>query len=165
MSVDHLHFIFASFCKVVSDFLFLFKIQVMAELKTKATKEVVGDFLNKISDDEIRKDCFEIAKMMEEITKDKPAMWGTSIVGFGQYRYKYPSGREGDWFKVGFSPRKQNISLYTMCDFNRSKDLMAKLGKHKAGKGCLYIKRLEDIDRNVLKQIIKQATEFLLYKN
>jgi hypothetical protein len=115
---------------------------VAAEAKTKPTKEKVSDFLNKVSDATRREDCFAVARMMEEITGEKPQMWGPSIVGFGTWHYKYASGHEGDWPVAAFSPRKQDLTLYLMPGFENRGELMSKLGKHKTGKSCLYIKRL-----------------------
>jgi hypothetical protein len=133
----------------------------MAELKTKERKASVEKFINSVKDDQQREDSFKILKMMKQITKAEPKMWGTSMIGFGNYHYKYASGREGDWFLTGFSPRKQNISLYIMADINKYKDLLSKLGKHKTGKGCLYINKLEDIDVEVLKELITTSTKKL----
>ena len=127
----------------------------MAEMKTKATNESVKDFLNKISDEERRADCFQVAKIMEEVTGEKPKMWGPSIVGFGSYHYKYASGREGDWPMMGFSPRKKDLTLYIMMGFEKHADLMEKLGKHTNSKSCLYIKRLSDVHIPTLKKLIK----------
>jgi len=127
----------------------------MAEMKTKPTNESVKDFLNKISDEERRADCFQVAKIMEEITGEKPKMWGPSIVGFGSYHYKYDSGREGDWPVTGFSPRKKDLTLYIMMGFEKHADLMEKLGKHSSSKSCLYIKRLSDVHIPTLKKLIK----------
>jgi uncharacterized protein DUF1801 len=127
----------------------------MAELKTKPTNESVKDFLNQISDEERRADCFAVAKIMEEITGEKPKMWGPSIVGFGNFHYKYESGREGDWLLTGFSPRKKDLTLYMMMGFEKHPELMEKLGKHSAGKSCLYIKQLSDIHVPTLKKLIK----------
>jgi len=129
----------------------------MAENKTKATAKSVPDFLNSIEDPERRKDCKIIAALMEELTGSKPKMWGDSIVGFGDYHYTYASGREGDWFLVGFSPRKQTLSLYIMGYLEFYTDILEQLGKFKHGKGCLYIKKLEDIDLNVLKTLISNS--------
>lgn len=129
----------------------------MAELKTKKTEQSVEDFLNAIADEQTRQDCFAIVKLMQKATKAKPKMWGPAIVGFGDYHYKYESGRENDWFLVGFSPRKQNLSLYIMAGFERYDELMQKLGKHKTGKSCLYIKKLADVDQKVLKELIEQS--------
>ena len=133
----------------------------MAELKTKQTDESVEAFLNRIPDERRRKDCFLVLKLMKEATKSEPKMWGSSIVGFGPYRYKYESGREGEWFMTGFSPRKQNLTLYIMPGLERFGDLLSKLGKHKIGKSCLYINKLEEIDLSVLKELIGKSIEFL----
>ena len=132
-----------------------------AEAKTKPTKEKVTDFLNRIQDDERREDCFAVAKMMEEITGHKPQMWGPSIVGFGTYHYKYASGHEGDWPVAAFSPRKQDLTLYLMPGFEKRGEMMSKLGKHKTGKSCLYIKRLSDIHIPTLKKLIKVSVKDL----
>lgn len=132
----------------------------MAELKTKKTEASVEDFINTIDHEGKRKDAFEILKIMKEITGEKPKMWGPSIIGFGDIRYKYASGREGDWFRVGFSPRKTNISMYISgCDVSMHQDRLSKLGKHKTGKGCLYINKLEDINIKVLEKMIKDGYE------
>ncbi|HYV82433.1 MAG TPA: DUF1801 domain-containing protein [Pyrinomonadaceae bacterium] len=127
----------------------------MAEAKTKPTNESVKDFLNKISDEERRADCFAVAEIMEEITGEKPTMWGPSIVGFGSYHYKYASGREGDWPMTGFSPRKKDLTVYLMMGFAKHTELIEKLGKHSGAKSCLYIKRLSDIHIPTLKKLIK----------
>ena len=127
----------------------------MAEQKTKPTNQSVTDFLNKIPEPERRADCFEVARIMEEITGEKPTMWGPSIVGFGSYRYKYASGREGDWPMTSFSPRKKDLTLYIMMGFEKHADLMEKLGKHSSSKSCLYIKRLSDVHIPTLKKLIK----------
>ena len=133
----------------------------MAEPKTKPTKASVKEFLNQIQDKERRDDCFAVAKMMEEITGDKPKMWGPSIVGFGTWHYKYASGREGDWPVTGFSPRKKDLTLYLMMGFAKHTELMQKLGKHSTGKSCLYIKRLSDIHVPTLKKLIKVSVKDL----
>ena len=133
----------------------------MEELKTKPTGESVKDFLNKIPDPERREDCFAVAKLMEEITGDKPKMWGPSIVGFGTYHYKYDSGREGDWMVTGFSPRKKDLTLYLIMGFEKHAELMKQLGKHSASKSCLYIKRLSDIHVPTLKKLIKASVKQL----
>ncbi len=129
----------------------------MAELKTKPTTQSVAKFLNSIEDDEQRKDCKTIAKIMKQVTKSRPTMWGPSIVGYGSYHYKYASGREGDWFVTGFAPRKRDLTLYIMAGFSRYDALLRKLGKHKIGKSCLYIKKLEDVDIGVLTELIAQS--------
>ena len=133
----------------------------MAELKTKPTQASVKEFLNQIPEKERREDCFAIAKMMEEITGAKPKMWGPSIVGFGTFHYKYDSGREGDWLVTGFSPRKNDLTLYLMMGFEKHGDLMEQLGKHKKAKSCLYIKRLSDIHQPTLKKLIKASVKQL----
>jgi hypothetical protein len=126
----------------------------MAELKTKLNDASVLDFLSTIEEESKRDDCYEIMNMMQEATGDEPKMWGSSIIGFGIYHYKYASGREGDWMRIGFSPRKQNITLYLMAGTNKHPELLEKIGKYKTGKSCFYIRKLDDIDRHVLKQLI-----------
>jgi len=133
----------------------------MAEVKTKPTQASVKEFLNQIPDKQRREDCFAIAKMMEEITGAKPKMWGPSIVGFGSYHFKYDSGREGDWLMTGFSPRKNDLTLYIMMGFEKHRELMEQLGKHKTAKSCLYIKRLSDIHQPTLKKLIKASVKQL----
>ncbi len=131
----------------------------MAELKTKKTESSVEGFLNTVKDEEVRKDCFEIAKMMKKATKEEPKMWGPAIIGFGSYHYKYESGREGDMMKIGFSPRKQNITLYIMLGADPENPLLKKLGKYTIGKGCLYIKKIADIDKQVLQELINESAK------
>jgi hypothetical protein len=131
----------------------------MAELKTKVNDAGVTDFLNTIEDETKRKDCFEILRLMKQITKQEPRMWGPSIIGFGNTHYKYESGREGEWFITGFSPRKENLTLYVMGSFNVQAALLKKLGKHKTGVGCLYIKKLKDVDTKVLKELIEKSVK------
>jgi hypothetical protein len=126
----------------------------MAELKTKKTTVPVKDFLNSIPADR-QKDCKVISKLMSEATRARPKMWGPSIVGFGDYLYTYPDGRTMDWFTMGFSPRKQALTLYI--NYGTTNELLKKLGKYKTGKWCLYIKKLEDVDMDVLKKMIVQA--------
>jgi hypothetical protein len=129
----------------------------MAELKTKRTEASPRDFLNAIKDEQVRKDCQAVAKIMEEATKARPKMWGPAIVGFGSYRYKYPDGREMDWMLIAFSPRKNYIALYIKSGFESYKDLMSKLGKHSGSKSCINIKRLADIDMPTLKKLVKAS--------
>jgi len=124
------------------------------ELKTKVNDASVEDFLNSVTDETVRKDCGEILKLMEQVTKEPAKMWGASIVGFGSYHYKGAGGREGDWMLTGFSPRKQNLTLYLMGGFDKYGDLLQKLGKYKTSVGCLYIKKLDDVDKTVLKELI-----------
>ena len=136
----------------------------MAELKTKPGKSSVEKFLNTVKDKKKREDSFKILEVMKKITKEEPVMWGPSIVGFGKYHYKYESGREGDWFLTGFSPRKQNLTLYIMSGFKRYKELMKKLGKHKTGSSCLYINRLKDLDMKILKELISESVKYMKKK-
>ena len=132
----------------------------MTELKTKLNDASVDDFLNGFPE-ATRDDCFEILKIMKRATKAEPKMWGTAIVGFGTYHYKYASGREADWMQIGFSPRKQNLTLYLMGGLERQASLLKKLGKFTTGKGCLYIKRLSDVDKKVLKELITESVKAL----
>jgi uncharacterized protein DUF1801 len=131
----------------------------MAELKTKLNDASVNQFIRSIQDERTRADCFQIIEIMKKVTKAEPKMWGTSIVGFGNYHYKYESGREGDWFITGFSPRKQNLTFYVMGGFQGHPELMEKLGKHTTGKGCLYIKKLADVDTKVLKALVTKTVK------
>jgi Domain of unknown function (DU1801) len=131
----------------------------MAELKTKLNDASVDKFLKNVKDEQARADCFQVLEIMKKVTKAEPKMWGTSIVGFGNYHYKYASGREGDWFITGFSPRKQNLTLYVMGGFNGHEDLLKRLGKHSLGVGCLYIKKLADVDIKVLKELITKSAK------
>ncbi len=133
----------------------------MAELKTKPNNASVADFLKGIEDDQKRADCRAVLKIMKKVTGKKAKMWGDSIVGFGSYSYKYASGREGDWFVCGFAPRKRDLTLYIMSGFSRYGALMKKLGKHKTGSSCLYIKRLSDVDEEVLTRLIAESVQFL----
>ncbi len=126
----------------------------MSQNKTQPTDENVLAFLNAVEHDQKRADSFEILEMMRELSGEEPKMWGPSIIGFGTYHYKYDSGREGDFLRIGFSPRKQNISLYFMTGSERDQHLIKKLGKYKTGKSCLYIKKLADVDQNVLREMI-----------
>lgn len=129
----------------------------MAENKTKPTSESANTFLNKVQDTQKRKDCFEIMKLMQAVTKEKPVMWGSAIIGFGSYHYVYESGREGDFLLIGFAPRKQNISIYLMGGLKAVQPELSKLGKYKIGGGCLYIKSLSDVNTTVLKKIFAKA--------
>lgn len=130
----------------------------MAELKTKATKANVSAFLDTIADEDARRDCRTLVRMMQKATKAEPKMWGSAIVGFGDHHYKYDSGREGDWFKTGFSPRKNALTLYGL-GVQSQPALMSKLGKFKTGKGCLYVKKLSDVDLGVLEKLIKKSAK------
>jgi len=131
----------------------------MAELKTKLNDASIEDFLNKVEDEQKRKDSFEIIKMMQQATKEEPKMWGPAIIGFGSYHYKYESGREGDMPIIGFSPRKQNLTLYVGLGDDSENPLLKKLGKHTTGKVCLYIKKLADVDRTVLQELINESAK------
>jgi hypothetical protein len=131
----------------------------MAELKTKPTTISIEEFLSNKVDTPRHADCRAIASMMQKATGEPPVMWGSSIVGFGRYKYEYESGREGEWMMVGFSPRKTDLTIYIMPGFDRYEALLAKLGKHKIGKSCLYIKRLADVDTKVLKTIIDDSVK------
>lgn len=131
----------------------------MAELKTKRNDGDVEAFLASIEDDAKRADSQALLELMSKITGEPGVMWGSSIVGFGSYHYTYATGREGDWFKVGFSPRKQNLTLYIMSGFDGSDELLEKLGKHTTGKSCLYVKRLADVDGKVLADLVKRSVE------
>lgn len=133
----------------------------MAELKTKMNDASVEKFLMAIKDETTRADCRAIMALMRQATKAEPKMWGASIVGFGNYHYKYESGREGDWFLTGFSPRKQNLTLYIMAGFARYDELMQALGKYKTGKSCLYIKSLADIHLPTLKKLIQESVKHM----
>ena len=126
----------------------------MAELKTKPGEEDVATFLNAIEDPTKREDCFALLKLMQEVTGAAPKMWSGGIVGFGSYHYKYPTGRTGTWFLTGFSPRKQNLTMYLMPGAESLDSLFDGLGKYKMGKGCLYVKTLAQIDQEVLKKLI-----------
>jgi hypothetical protein len=130
----------------------------MAELKTKPTQISVQAFIEGLEAEEKRADCLALLALMQEITGQAPKMWGESMVGFGDYHYKYATGREGDWFVMGFSPRKQNLTLYIMgSQWESYSEGLSKLGKHSLGKSCLYIKRLKDIDLSTLKDLLTQA--------
>lgn len=131
----------------------------MAELKTQPNEHNVDAFLGRIEDEGKRSDSLELVGLMREVTNAEPQMWGNSIVGFGTYHYKYPTGREGDWFLVGFSPRKQNLTLYIVSGIDRYEELTSTLGKFKTGKSCLYVKRLNDIDREVLRELVERSVE------
>lgn len=133
----------------------------MAENKTKATKASVTEFMNSIEDPQKRADARKVAAMMRRVTGKRAKMWGSSIVGYGTYHYKYASGREGDFMVAGFSPRKQALTVYVMAGFARFDALVAKLGKYKTGKSCLYIKRLSDVDEKVLEKLIAESVKYM----
>ena len=137
----------------------------MAELKTKPTTQSPKQFIESIADERKRSDSRVLARMMEEITGSRAKMWGPSIIGFGRWHYKYESGRENDWFAVGFSPRKEALTLYLMAGFDRFPQIMKKLGKFKTGKGCLYIKRLDDVDTTALHELIRECVRHMATLN
>ncbi len=137
----------------------------MAELKTQPNAASVEAFLDGVTDETKRDDCYALMDLMRGVTGEEPKMWGGSIVGFGSYHYKYASGREGDWFLTGFSPRKQNLTLYIMSGFSRHDELMAKLGKHKTGKSCLYVKKLADVDGEVLHELVERSVAHVATSN
>ncbi|MCZ7601923.1 MAG: DUF1801 domain-containing protein [Melioribacteraceae bacterium] len=128
-------------------------------IKTRKNNHSVEAFINTIENPKRREDSFVVLDLMKKITKEEPKIWGTSIVGFGNYHYKYSSGREGDWFVTGFSPRKASLSLYIMSGFKEYEELLSKLGKFKTGVSCLYINKLEDVDMTVLKKLIKLSVK------
>ena len=136
----------------------------MAENKTKPTVQKVSEFIAGIEDKQKRADCRELMKLMSGITGNRAKMWGASIVGYGKYHYKYESGREGDFFLTGFSPRKQALSLYIVSGFSLNPELMEKLGKYKTGKSCLYVKKLDDVDREVLAQLVEESVAHIRKK-
>ena len=133
----------------------------MAENKTKATEADVGAFLDAVPDPKRRADAKEVAATMARLSGAPAKMWGPSIVGFGRYHYRYDSGREGDWARVGFSPRAKELVLYLTGGFPRHQELMDRLGKYRTGKSCLYIKSLDDVDREVLEQLIAASLDYM----
>jgi hypothetical protein len=137
----------------------------MAELKTQKNDASVEEFLDSVANEKKRQDSYAILELMKDVTGEEPAMWGTSIVGFGSYHYQYASGREGDWFLVGFSPRKQNLTLYIMSGFDEYESLLEDLGKHKTGKSCLYINKLEDVDRSTLRELVEKSVAYMVETN
>jgi hypothetical protein len=137
----------------------------MAEPKTTPNDQDVETFLNTVEDETKRKACFTILEMMEQVTGEKARMWGDSIVGFGSYRYKYASCREGEWMLTGFAPRKRNLTLYIMSGFDEYDALLGDLGKYKTGKSCLYINKLEDVDLDVLADLVQQSVRHMIATN
>ncbi|MFN8497884.1 MAG: DUF1801 domain-containing protein [Anaerolineae bacterium] len=131
----------------------------MPDQKTKPTAEDVETFLNGIAEEKKRRSCFLLLQIMREITDTEPELWAGGMVGFGRYHYRYPSGHQGDTFLVGFAPRKDNLALYVLSGFQTQEELLKKLGKHKAGKGCLYIKSTDDVDVPTLRSLIEQSAE------
>ena len=137
----------------------------MSTNKTKPTTRSVELFLDDLIPEQRKKDSWTLYRLMEKITGSQGVLWGTSIIGFGDYHYKYASGREGDWFLTGFSPRKNALTLYLMCDISHEFIDFSTLGKHKKGKGCLYIKRLDDVDLKALENIIKTSISHTVKKD
>lgn len=133
----------------------------MSENKTKPTNQSVEDYLQDVEHDRKREDSFKILALMKEVTGEEPQMWGSSLIGFGKYHYKYESGREGDFFLTGFAPRKQNLTLYIMSGFAEYDDLLGKLGKYKTGKACLYINKLADVDEAILRKLVAKSVEHM----
>lgn len=129
----------------------------MAKLKTRPNDLDVDAFLKAVTPDSRREDCMAVRRLMESITGEKPVMWGEGIVGFGRYQYKYESGQEGEWFVAGFAPRKQALTLYIMSGFKGHAALMRRLGKHTTGRSCLYIKKLSDVDEEVLAALVRES--------
>lgn len=132
-----------------------------AKNKTVENDRSVMDYIYSVDIPQRKKDSFAMLELMKEITNYKPKMWGTSIVGYGNYHYKYESGREGDFLKVGFSARKTSLTIYIMPGFGRYEELMEQLGKHKTGKSCLYIKKLEDVNQDILKELILESLKYM----
>ncbi len=131
----------------------------MAELKTKKSDASVEEFIANLEDDRRRDDSISLLALMKRVTGQEPKMWGTSIVGFGDFHYTYATGRQGEWFKVGFSPRKQNLTVYAMQYIADDDPLLARLGKYTTGKSCIYIRHLEDVDLGVLENLVKRSYE------
>jgi hypothetical protein len=129
----------------------------VAELKTQKNDASVEDYLNAVEHPGKRADSFAILELMREVTGEESSMWGTSIVGFGSYSYKYASGRTGEWFLTGFAPRKRNLTLYIMTGFDQYKALLEDLGKFKMGRSCLYINKLADVDLDTLRELVRQS--------
>jgi hypothetical protein len=135
------------------------------ELKTKKNDASVEDFINGVTDDQKRKDCQALLELMGQATGEEPVMWGSAIIGFGNYHYKYASGQEGDWFLAGFSPRKQNLTLYIMAGFEQFDDLLSSLGKYKTSVSCLYVNKLSDINLDVLGKLIRLSVDHMRKTN
>ncbi|MCB0116046.1 MAG: DUF1801 domain-containing protein [Caldilineaceae bacterium] len=137
----------------------------MAENKTQQNDQNVEVFLNSVEDERKRQDCFQILAMMQEVTGCEPKMWGDAIIGFDSYTYQYASGRSGEWMIVGFSPRKQNITLYIMAGFDEYDAVLERLGKYKTGKACLYIKRLDDVNVEALRELVSASVTHMRETN
>jgi hypothetical protein len=132
-----------------------------ADLKTKKTEASVSKFIDGIADEKRRAECRRVLDIMKKATGAEPKMWGSSVVGFGDYHYKYESGRENDWFVTGFSPRKDSLTLYFMTGIEPYKSILARLGRHKTGKGCLYIRNLDDVDMKTLAELVSASAKDL----
>lgn len=137
----------------------------MSDTKMKPTPASVEAFLNGVEDETKRADCYALLALMREVTGEEPRMWGDAIVGFGSYHYRYASGREGDSLLTGFSPRKQNLTIYITAGFDAYDELLDRLGRFKIGKSCLYVKRLDDVDRNVLRDLVRESVEHMAAAN
>jgi hypothetical protein len=133
----------------------------MTEQKTKPTSQDVQAFLDSLDNEQKKQDAQTLLQLMQEVTGETPTMWGSSMIGFGSYHYKYATGREGDAFVAGFSPRKDNLTLYIMGGFDQYAPLLEKLGKHKIGKACLYVKKLSDVDLDTLKEMVRRSAEHI----
>lgn len=133
----------------------------MTTRKTQRNNQDIIEFLNNVEHEERKKDCFALLDLFEQWTMEKPKMWGQNIIGFGSYHYKYESGREGDWFLTGFSPRKQNLSIYITAGFKEYDEILSGLGPHKTGASCLYVKRLSDIDITKLKMLVEKSVSYM----
>ena len=131
------------------------------ELKTRVNDGDVIAFLNSIENEKRKEDAFRALDLIQELSGEEPRMWGKSIVGFGSYHYKYKSGQEGDWMRIGFSPRKQSLTMYIMNGFSRYDSLLSKIGKHKTGVGCLYIQKWEDVDEKVLRELVRESLNYM----
>jgi hypothetical protein len=136
----------------------------VAQNKTRPSQQAAEDFIAAVENPQRQADSHELLALMSEVTGEKATMWGPSLIGFGQYHYKYASGREGDFFLTGFSPRKQSMTIYIMPGFDFAPDLMASLGKYKTGKSCLYISKLDDVDRDILKQLVEASVAYMREK-
>jgi hypothetical protein len=137
----------------------------MAELKTQKNEADVEAYLNNVEHEKRRQDSFTVLELMKEVTGEQPKMWGSSIVGFGDYHYQYESGREGDWFLTGFAPRKNALTLYIMAGFDGYGQLLGKLGKYKTGKACIYVNKIEDLDLDVLRELVARSAEHVAKTN
>lgn len=137
----------------------------MTENKTRENDASVSDFLNTIEDEQKRHDSFTVLALLQKVTSAEPKMWGTNIVGFGRYHYRYQTGREGDWFWVGFSPRKQDLTLYLNYGYDQHTELLKQLGRYKTGKACLYIRKIEDVNLVALEELVRRSAEPFLKAN